>query len=78
VQQDIGAYKAQLAEREREVVQEKERVSELRQELLKSQDLNRDVIQSLSASNSKLIEQGRQATTQVQNMERCMNQQDEK
>lgn len=78
MQQDIGAYKAQLAEREREVVQEKERVSELRQELLKSQDLNRDVIQSLSASNSKLIEQGRQATTQVQNMERCMNQQDEK
>ncbi|KAI1429805.1 hypothetical protein F5Y12DRAFT_795341 [Xylaria sp. FL1777] len=75
---EIKTLEVQLAERGKDVDREKECVNDLRRELEKSHELNRCSLMSLHTQNQELMKKSDMRTIQIQSVEQCINQQEQR
>ncbi len=75
---EIRTLEAKLAEREKDVDREKDHVNDLRRELEKSHKLNELSLKSLNMQNKELMNKSDHRAIQIQNVEQCINRQEQR
>lgn len=74
---EIEALHVKLGEREKDVEREKDCVSDLRQELTASREINSQALKSLSTQNQELIEKSDERAIHIQNLGQSIIQQEQ-
>ncbi|KAI1175900.1 hypothetical protein F4777DRAFT_597993 [Nemania sp. FL0916] len=73
---ESATLQVKLAEREKNIAQEKDHVNDLRRELEASHDMNNNALKSLAMQNEEIIRKCTEGTAQIESIEQCVNKKD--
>ncbi|KAI0408446.1 hypothetical protein F4802DRAFT_618620 [Xylaria palmicola] len=74
---EVAILQAKLEERNKEVIREQSHIDDLRRELGESHKINQTALESLNKQNQELIEKDNERIVHCQNMELCINRQEQ-